>query len=250
MRVLNNIDVFQINIEGSSQEYYFPQNVSWADKKINRIVVVGSTSQEGQTSPIDGQTPLLSVANLRNMYVDLVGKNDLEIARNLSVEQIIFFNNHIVNVNAVLALQLCRFTFSSAPEYGCFLVYVIYEESEKELLLSESVTIQFPLSASADITIKEIIDEYMHAKTERVTAVVAWNAEETPFYLTLRDEKDTFVFNSVHSCLMRSQTNNGDPSNSQIYPLALNFKDVDMDNSFVRNATNKDITITLTFFYS
>ena len=250
MRVLNNIDVFQINIEGSSQEYYFPQNVSWADKKINRIVVVGSTSQEGQTSPIDGQTPLLSVANLRNMYVDLVGKNDLEIARNLYVEQIIFFNNHIVNVNAVLALQLCRFTFSSAPEYGCFLVYVIYEESEKELLLSESVTIQFPLSASADITIKEIIDEYMHAKTERVTAVVAWNAEETPFYLTLRDEKDTFVFNSVHSCLMRSQTNNGDPFNSQIYPLALNFKDVDMDNSFVRNATNKDITITLTFFYS
>lgn len=249
MRLINNIDFFQVNVVGGSSEYYFPQNVSWAGKKINSLVVVGSNGQN-EVSPIDGSTPLLTLNELKDLYIDLVSAEDKELARNLHVDNVVYQNNYVYSVESVLSLNLCRFIFSDNYfNSGCFLVYVIYESEETtENNPVNSVTVGLQLQANEEISIKEIIDEYMHVKTECVKGLISWNTEE-PFYLTLRDENDTYTFNSVHSSLMRPQINKGSAQNTQIYPLLLNNKDVDMDNSFIRNATNSTINVTLSFYY-
>lgn len=250
MRLLNNIDVFQVEAGAGQQEAYFPKSVVWSGKKINRIVVVGSVSNKTEYSPIDGQTPLLPASSLKNVYLDLVDTNGVEIAHNMHVSCVLFNNNNPHTIDAVLDLPLCRFSFDpTISEYGCFLVYVIYEEAYKQIDLRRSVTLHFRLAASESISVKEMINEYMHIKTERVKGITAWNADEAPFYLTLRDEDDTFVFNSVHACLMRPQTNRGASVLTQASPFLLDSIDVDMDNSFVRNAIDEEIEITLTFYY-
>ena len=61
-----NIDLLRIPIKAGVKEYYFPQNVDWANSKIDRIAVC--IPDAPCNDPMDGTTPVLSLGDMTDLY--------------------------------------------------------------------------------------------------------------------------------------------------------------------------------------
>ena len=71
LQIYKNIDIVQINVKRGVIEYFLPQNVDWADKVVEKIVLYASILPEAKTlSPIDGMNPILSGLEAQNMFFD------------------------------------------------------------------------------------------------------------------------------------------------------------------------------------
>lgn len=243
-----NVDLVQISIQKGVDEYYFPQNVSWAKEKVDKIVICAP--QAACVSPIDGVTPVMQRENLQDMYLSIFTTEDKEIMHDVYFSELLHTNNYPVQIDAELNLSVCRLYFRTAPqENACLLIYVFYgsESVEDYELATRSVTVRFPLAANAQITFQEIINTYIHALPSKVRAIYCWNAESSPAYLTLRDHELTYILRDVHSELCRRQMVGSSAEETQVHPFYVDNIDIDFDYSYVRNAMDSESIQTITF---
>lgn len=247
-----NIDLVQIPIYSGVSEYYFPKNVDWAGKKIDKMLfLIPNATTTRCVSPIDGTTSLCTVDDTTNsIYVNLLTSNDVEIMHNVHVDCLSVDNNHTIDINEVLNTSVCRFYFRNTPvSDGVILIYVFYDSVTVEdyTLPSKSVTVRFPLNAGQQISFQDLINTYIHALPAKVKSITAWHAEKNPAYITLRDHQLSYIFRDVHTNLMRPMAYIYSGTYAQVHPMLLNDMDVDFDYSYVRNATTQNNTQTLTF---
>lgn len=256
MYLTNNIDIVQINIKQEVDEYYFPKNVNWRNKKVDKIAIAFAPEGVNIISPIDGQTQLIH-RNL-NAYIDLYAADDTQITRNLSVSEVINLNNNILPINQILSLNLSRLYFTKTPtEDCCALLYVYYDGKEVEDVepSQKSITVSVPLTANGKMSLQDIVDNYIYMQPAKIKGIYMWNWESSPAYLTLRYADGIHVLNSILSSLCRPpmyQGNNGvgiKAETVQLHPLLFNNINIDMLNSFVQNAQNEAETVEITFLY-
>lgn len=243
-----NVDLVQIPIYEGVDEYYLPQNVSWAKEKVDKIVLC--TPQNACVSPIDGVTPVLQRSSLQDLYMSIFTTEDREIMHDTYCSELLHTNNYPITIGAKLNLSVCRLFFRTAPKAdACILMYVFYGSKEVEDYepAKESVTVRFPLAANAQITFQEIINTYIHALPAKVRAISCWGAEQNPAYLTLRDHQLTYILRDVHSELCRPQMVGESAEKTQVHPFYVDNIDIDFDYSFIRNATSSANIQTLTF---
>lgn len=258
MQLVNNIDIVQINIVQGVDEYYLPKNVNWRDTKVDKILLALASDAAGAPtvlSPIDGITQVLTRSDIADMYIDLYSADDTQIVRNLSFEQVLATNNHPLEINEVLSLNLSRLFFTTPPAVdGCILLYVFYnsEYREDELLANESITVDVPLEANGKISLQDIVDNYIYMQPKAVKGVYLWNWESKPAYLTLRYSDNIHVLNSIFSSICRPPLiPNGITTGEDVQAETLMFNNIaiDMLNSWVQNAQNAAATVKLTFLY-
>ena len=163
-KLLRNIDIVQINITAGQEEYYFPKNVDWNDRVVDRIAIAAPSVNI--TSPIDGTTHVLKRSEIKNLYFDLYSKDDKDLSRELSFEQLLHTNNYPYLVNDKINLDLSRLYFTEAPTTsGCILLYIYYNgvDRPEEEQSRKSLTIRFPMAANEKMTFTDLVNTYMYA---------------------------------------------------------------------------------------
>lgn len=247
-----NCSLVRVPIKAGQDEYYLPQNVEWASRKIDRMVICAPV--RACTDPMDGTTAVLNKSDLINCYINLYDENNREIMHDVSVEQILSCNNHPLRVDAKLNLSLCRLYFTEAPEEdGTLLIYVYYQTRTEDNfdVPSRSVTAKFVLEANEEISFRTIIDLYVHALPDRVKWIICWAGQEYPAWITLRDHQLTYQMANIHSelCLPWIANQSVRPTDMQVAPFYLNDLDVDFDNSYIREAAGDGSKQLITFLY-
>lgn len=250
IKLYKNIDLVQINIKAGQEEYLFPKNVAWANKVIDKIILCAP--QTACLSPIDGTTHVLTRSEIKDLYFSLYDGKENEIVHSLHFTNLLHTNNHPIEINNALSLNMSRLDFSKAPTtYGCILLYVFYSSklSEDFVQPTQNITVTFPLAANEKKSWREIIDTYVHAQYLKVKGIQVWGAATNPAYLTLRDHSLDYIINSVHTELCRPQTVGATAENTQLHPFYLDSMDIDFDYSFITNAsaTGNTQTITIEF---
>lgn len=240
-----NCSLVRLQIQAGVSDYYLPQNMDWAEAKVDKIVVC--TPERACKDPIDGVTPIIT-DGLKNCFFSLYDSENNEIMHDVSIEQLSYKNNNGLDVNAALNLSLCRFYFTTAPtEDATMLLYVFYQTRMEDYyeMPDCSVTVTFSLAPNEQKSFRDIINYYIHAIPQRVKGVVCWNAEEYPIWMTLRDYDLTYQMSNIHSAMMRSPMN----ADEQYYTFLLNDLDIDFDYSNVREAAGIESTQKITFLY-
>lgn len=266
LQFYKNIDVVQINIKAGVKEYFFPQNVDWADKKIDKMIVYSSDPVISEKSPIDGVLPVLTTPQLQSVYFDLYNKENVQIAYNMSVLDILHTNNNPIEINSDLSLQMSKITFMDEPESdACLLVYVFWGTNvvDTDDVPNRNVTVQFELYDGQELPLSEVIDTYIHSQSKTLKGIYVWGGKESAIglYLTLRDYNFKTVVKLLPGMFCRPPMGTTLESGTQTEKLEsiqkdsmyLDCADIDFDNSFVYYSTPFDVesktTFTITFLY-
>ena len=253
MYLTNNIDIVQINIRQGVDEYYLPKNVNWRERRVDKIVLALAPGDVTMLSPIDGQTQVLNA--VEDLYFDLYSADDTQIARNLYYANLLHTNNNVLPINKQLNLNLCRLYFTTPPEEdGCILLYIYYDGKQTSEVepAQKSITVSVPLAANGKMSLQDIVDNYIYMQPAKIKGVYMWNWQSSPAYLTLRYADGIHVLNSISSSLCRPPMYDGVDHTSektQLHSLLLDNIDIDMLNSFVRNAQDAAVTVEITFLY-
>ena len=249
-RLVKNIDLVRIAVKNGVTDYIFPQNVAWADKVVEKIVVCAP--QAVCVDPVDGTTAVMDASVIDNLYFSLYNESNEELFHDLSYESLSHRNNHVLPIGSKLNLSLSRLYFTDAPQADyTLLLYVFYEGRTVEdyEIPKRSVTVEFPLQANQVISLRDIMSTYIAEIPETLKGIVAWNAATAPAYLTLRDYKLTYNLHDVHTELMRPDMNAGSAQDSQAMVLYTDNLDIDFDYSHIREAAGQNSTQRLTFLY-
>ena len=248
-----NIDLVQVNVQAGVQDYFFPKNVAWAKKSVDKIVICAPVSS--CISPLDGVTPVMSYTDVlaADLYFDLYSAAEQQICHGLHAINLLNNNNYAITVGTQLSRELSQIHFGAAPAQDCCLLLYVFTDTKKVVDWDESkknVTLNFTLAANARMTLREVINTYVHASGEKVRGVTMYNPYNAPLYLTLRDHDLTYYINSVHSELMRPDLHgSGGAPDTQLTPFRMDSVDVDFDYSFVQNACASDIDVIMTIEY-
>lgn len=268
LQFYKNIDVVQINVKAGVKEYFFPQNVDWADKKIDKLVIYGSEFFSPElVSPIDGITPLISNELLSSTYLDIYDANGVQIGYNVSAKNIKHTCNHPIELNSVLSLQMSKIVFPKTPEVDCcMLVYVFWGTTIKETddLPNHNVTVGFPVGYGEEVTLASVIDTYIHSQSKKIKGMYMWSVPNRTIFFTLRDYNYRTIVKLLPGEMCRPPMGVPDWAESesvvvqsqlvQVDPMYLDCADVDFENSFVFNSDfrvnpTKPVYITITFLY-
>lgn len=245
-----NCSLVRVPIVAGQTEYSLPQNVVWADRAIDRLIICAPNT--ACVDPVDGTTAVITRNDLADCYITLYNKENQEIMHDVSFENILHLNNHALRVDAQLNLSLCRITFTTAPVAdGVLLLYAFYDSKKEEYIdmPKRSITCTFPLAADQEISFREIIDYTIHAIPETVKGVIMWDAVLQPAWITLRDHDLTYQMDNIHSELCRPDMNGGTAYDSQAALFLVDDLDIDFDYSRIRNATSNAQTQHITFLY-
>lgn len=271
LQIYKNIDIVQINVKRGVIEYFLPQNVDWADKVVEKILLYTSILPEDKTiSPIDGINPILSGEEVPSIYFDFYNQDEVELAHNLSAQSIAWSNNHPVELNSKISLKLSRMFFSQAPtQDGCVLLYVFWGNKtvETEDLPQNSVTVTFDITDGQDIPLSQVIDTYIHAQGKKLKGINFWGGEAAwrdGLFITLRDYNYVNPIVNMLPLAMCRPLMSIDPENAgsldywnaaqqvQISSLYLDDADIDFDNSFIHKSHEdgtETSSVTITFLY-
>lgn len=266
MNFYKNIDVVQINIKAGVSEYFFPQNVDWADKKIDKMIVYGSNPETGEVSPIDGVTPIFDREQLDSVYLDLYAEDNTQIAYSMSAIDVLHTNNHPLEINSKISLQTSKLVFSEEPEEaGCILVYVFWNTNvvETEDVPNRSVTVDFTIKSGEEIKLSDVIDTYIHSQSKKVKGIYLWGGYGywSGLFITLRDYNYRTIVKLLPGGFCRPPmgvdpvmiggTQSQKVQSVQVAPFYLDNADVDFDNSVIYNSLDGLATsqVTITFLY-
>ena len=123
--IYTNCSLVRMPIKAGTDEYYFPQNVDWAGRKVEKILICTPTNP--CTDPVDGITPVMTASDIEDCYFSLYNKNNVQIMHDVSYQQIAHTNNHPIYVNDVLNLSQCSIRFTNVPKSNfTLLLYVFY----------------------------------------------------------------------------------------------------------------------------
>ena len=245
-----NIDLVRIKVKSGVSDYYLPQNVDWAAKKIDRIAICAPAAD--CVDPMDGQTPVMTASVLRslNCYLNIYSADQREILHAVSAENLLHTNNHPVYLNSELDLRLCSLYFKTElTEDYTLLLYVYHDNKcvQDYDMPNRSVTVQFSLAAGEEINFREIINTYISALPDTLKGVAFWG--ETPAYFTLRDYKLTYILQNLHSELARPMMQGASAEETQINGLLLDAININFEYSHIRNCSTDAEIYTITFLY-
>lgn len=259
MKLYKNIDLVQINVKAGVSEYFFPRNVDWSDKVIEKLVVYAPESGAGELSPIDFQNYIVDRDVYTNVYFDLYNAESVEIAHGLSAQSIVHTNNYPIEIREKLSLQLSRIFFSKAPvQDGCILIYVFYDNTEAECdMPQKSVTVDVTVETGKDVWFKDFIDTYIYAQGKMLKGIDVWNVSgggSHDEFITLRDRNYRTVIKLLPVTMCRPQK--AVPADftaeyTQVHPMYLDNVDIDFANSFIRKSgDNPDpVNLKITLYY-
>lgn len=260
-----NCSLVRIPIKAGVTDYYFPTNVDWAGKKVDKMLFFIGNLQgfQGLTDPTDGQTAVMMdfPSMTGNLFVSLYDTDNREVMHNVDIRFLSQQNNAPLELNCVLNLSLCRVTLTTSPTVDytllCYVFYCTRTEEHGELP-RRMVHTSFALEAGQEISLRQIIHDYVHALPGRIKGIYC--EEDTRLcYITLRDKQLTYMMDNVIGEIMRpievvQSLESGRPINfsitEQVCPFLLNDLDVDFDNSYIRNGRNvklKDCHITFLY---
>lgn len=245
-----NIDLVRIPIKTGISEYYFPQNVDWASRKIDRIAVCIPAAN--CYDPMDGITPVVSqLSGIGDIFLNLVDGQQRELLHAVSAEQLLHRNNHPITLNSQLDLSQCSLYLTTPPASDCtLLLYVYHDNSERDFdEPARSVTVDFPLQAYQQINFQEIIQTYIHALPATVKGIMFWTASSDPAYFTLRNYKQTYILQNLHSELARANMNGGSAADTQLAPMYFDSIDIDFQYSHIRECAGQASTQRITILY-
>lgn len=268
LQLYKNIDCVQIDVKAGVSEYFLPQNVDWADKKVDKLVVYGSEFIDNyMKSPIDGITPMIDQDMLSNVYFDLYDINGEHVGYNVSANNIKHTCNYPLEINAILSLQTSKIVFAETPnEDCCMLIYVFWGTSVEETddLPNHNVTVTFPIGYGEEITLASVIDTYIHSQSKKVKGMYMWSVPNRTIFFTLRDYNYRTIVKLLPGEMCRPPMGVPDWASDesavrksqlvQVDSMYFDCADVDFDNSFVFNSDTrvnptKKTYITVTFLY-
>lgn len=245
-----NIDLVRIPVKAGVSEYYFPQNVDWATCKVDRIAAcIPATAC---VDPMDGTTAVLDRSASADLFFEIYTANQREILHAVSVEQLLHTNNNPICLNSELDLSLCKVYFTTPPTQDyTLLLYVYHDNKEVESydVPERSVTIDFELSAYQEINFQEIITTYIHALPATVKGIMFWNAKTDPAYFTLRNYKQTYVLQNLHSELARANMQGVSADDTQTNPMYFDCIDIDFQYSHIRECAGQTSKQRITILY-
>lgn len=262
-----NIDMVQINVKKGISEYFFPTNVDWANQKIDKMVVYGSYIGEGECSPIDGDTPILSCDRLKELYFDLYNSDNTQIAHSLSGVNMLYNNNFPIEINSKISLSTSKMVFYREPEEdGCFLIYIFWgsKTAESSDIPKNSVTVSFTMDVGEELALSKVIDTYIHSQSKKVRGIYFWDRSSIgrAIFLTLRDYNYKTIVRLLPGAFCRPPMGLSDlnvdlpvleqAQTIQVAPMFIDSADIDFDNSFIYYSSDgefNDEEIVITFLY-
>ena len=265
LQLYKNIDCVQIDVKAGVSEYFLPQNVDWADKKVDKLVVYGSAPESGELSPIDGVKNVYDTEQIQSIYFDLYNQDGEAIAHSLSAVNILHTNNNPLYLDSKLSLQLSRMCFSKTPDGdGCVLIYVFWNsiDIEKDDLPNQNVTVSFDVPANTEVTLSKVIDTYIHSQSKSLKGIIVWGVytEYSGLFITLRDYNYQTITKLLPARMCRPPMCVGNTpdiglayqaESAQVHSMLFDCADVDFDNSVIYNSYDMgvDSNLTITFLY-
>lgn len=266
LQIYKNIDILQVNYKTGDTELFFPKNVSWADKVVNKIVLYAAPTFDVERSPID-ENDVMPYEHLKNVFLNIYSANEEEIIASVNATNFIYTNNHLLEINEKISLKLSTIKFSKPAEFdGVLLFYLFWDTKEKECIdrPKKSVTSEFIVNPQSYLPLDRYIDTYIHSQGEKLKGFYAWVGDvETPgdgnsLYITLRDYNNKTIINSLplrmcRAMILPKKNIYEDPIKAhqcQINPIYLDDENIDFANSFIFNADPSIVgEVKITFLY-
>lgn len=251
MKVYNNIECIQFNLSKNQDRYYFPENCSIWDKKIDKIAFYAPGS--GVLSPADGRE-VISEEFLSKFYLDVVKADKNRLHNNVSCYLSQLTRNLRLPVNNLITPNLSLLNFvgteedKEAIDGKCLLMYVTYGTANEDTELPDNqVTININTDSST-LKITELIDYYMLSQLKSCKAIeVVSAANSAKFYLDFKTFENR-VFKYIPSDRLVAVVT--DREDYQVNKVLLNDFNFDFDNCFVIKAEDdKSINAKLIFYY-
>lgn len=267
MYIARNIDVVQFDLIVGQTDYYFPKNVSWANRRIDKIIVYNNNIGVAETSPINGNMLYSGWLKLYPLYIDLYDKENKQITNKVSIWQTSNWNNNPLYVNNYISLELSKLWIPSVTQNTSILVYIFFDGRESEELaeINKSITLTCTLPSDGKISFQDLVDNYITLQAGKVKGLIAGYikddgsplAKDLPCgFITLRDKTNKRVFNHIPTFFCRTNINmllfealGGSAEVSQRDIFRFDSMDIDMLNSFITNRTLCEITYKITFLY-
>ena len=253
MKVYNNIEILQINFDGTTDRIYWPQNSKIKGKKIDTLGFFwNSLPYKTVLSPLDG-TPLVTDNFAGQIYCDIVNDQKEVLQHNIPITANHILLHGTVDVNSVIDLEMCniRYVGDVADVAGkSLLIYAFYDtiEVDDDLLTSQpyqSVTINIPVAGSEPIQLSNYIDDYILANGKTIKRI---GGRGTQYFLDVQDFGGR-SFRFLPGQRLEQPNVYGSISNHQwLNPVYLNDYNIDFENSYVY-PTGGVNNIELTFYY-
>lgn len=248
--IYTNCSLVRVPIKAGETDYYLPQNVEWAGKKIDKLLIVAP--QVPCTDPMDGVTPVMGISDLADCYITLNDSENREIMHDVLFENILHMNNNVIPVDAILNLSLCKISFTTAPlSDATLLLYAFYGTREEDYFDApvRSMNFNFDLAANQEVSFRDIINFCIHAIPSTIKGIICWDAISHPVWISLRDHDLTYQMANIHSELCRPDSNAGTAYDSQAQIFYTNDLDIDFDYSHIREAAGIASSQRITFLY-
>lgn len=253
-----NCSLMRVLVKQGQKEVYFPTNVDWVGKKIDKLVIGTPNTSSAVYDPVSGNVPVATATSNIKGFVTLYDTDNREIMHNTHWIFIASSNNCVLEVNAVLNLSLCKIVLTAEqPADIVLLFYAFYntEAVEDADLPSRMVATHFTLEPMQRLTLRELIHDYVHALPGAIKGIYAYYANTA--FVTLRDKKLSYMIDNVPLDMMRYDcTAPAFAGGAFAYawsiqkePFLLDNVDVDFDYSFIQNGVNAKNEIQITFLY-
>lgn len=291
MKICQNIDLVQINVKSNVDQsdsfglsYYLPKNVSWANEKIDKIVVAcplsnyrRGMSRKYLQSPIDGQ-PIYTSRDFaqkvpyhleddgdQGIYFDIFKKDGEVLAKDLSFLSLLSSNNNVIEINSQLDLNQTVIHVPGKLYFdGAILLYIFWGGHDEPSFEypTENISVNVPLLASQKMSFTEIINNYVHIQPNKIKGIYVYDVRtksqafvpdcDSAVFVTLRDFNQTYIINNVLDCMFKEQRQN--LYAEDVVAIGRNHPyfdaDIDFDNSFIQNGYEElDTTVTIIFEY-
>lgn len=255
MKVYQNLELIQLNLDDSTSKFYLPENTNLQGKTINAISFFAAPHGIVLDSPFDGRQ-LIDADLLQNFYVEVVKDTKTILHSKVSAKLSDITCSSRISVDSKIDLNLTNLTYVGALSDlsgSCILCYFTYDDIvDNEYQPSTHIKAVNISNSDTNTRLSDVIDYYISALGDTVKCIEAEfddTVADNHFYLDLRDTAGR-TFRLVPG--ERIKIANSTPSGGNNYYQKCYLADYNIDfrNSYIVRASNSNtMNVTLIFTY-
>lgn len=255
MKVYQNLELIQLNLDATTSKFYLPENTNLQGKIINAISFYTAPAGMTLDSPFDGRE-LITNDKLENFYVEVVKDDRTILHSKVSAKLSDLTHSSRIAVDSKIDLNLTNLTYVgtlSDLTDKCILCYFTFEDViEGDYQPATNIKAVTISTTASNSRLSELIDDYIEAQGHTVKCIEALfddTVADNYFYLDIRDKAGR-AFRLVPGARLKLSDTTPIGGNNYYQKCYLADFNIDFKNSYiVRASSSNTLNCTLIFTY-
>ena len=242
--IIENANYIELKLNAAERRFYFPQNASLEQKRIDRIISFSSYGNDSVYLGAPSGRLVVDETLSRSAYITLVNKAGKVICNKLKYLYASNLSTIPFLVNDVLDFKKCFIEFSSIPVDTDSLYLVLIEESQKqpEQLLNK-YRVDIPVTPYTKKRYYFQLENFLKGKKIKGIAYAS-NSSSALLYLQTKDDR---IINGVNLALFYEYPRTNTSKITEA--IHLNDYEIQFNDSFIEVTTSQNVSLITLYFY-